>query len=206
MPAAKVKQYVQATRDPKSLHAPLHKANDKNTGVGESLVDTLAAEESDDEEAVEYARCAGHHRHHASTWQAEGVPMAHCRFAWTSAPQAYCSCCRYIVFSSLDPRFTNYMPLRRTAKASVDQLLSTLHPRERNVLRFRYGILPAADGMMTLNDIGKLYDLKGERIRQIELRALSRLRRPERLQALQHFQQAQRQGTAGDQGTSLVPY
>ena len=57
MPAAKVKQYVQATRDPKSLHAPLHKNNDKNTGAGESLVDTLAAEESDDEEAVEHARC-----------------------------------------------------------------------------------------------------------------------------------------------------
>ena len=74
------------------------------------------------------------------------------------------------------------------------------------MLRFRYGILQPADGMMTLNDIGKLYDLKGERIRQIELRALSRLRRPERLQALQHYQQAQRQGTAGDQGTSLVPY
>ena len=60
MPAAKVKQYVQATRDPKSLHAPLHKNNDKNTGAGESLVDTLAAEDSDDEEAVEYARCAGY--------------------------------------------------------------------------------------------------------------------------------------------------
>ena len=70
------------------------------------------------------------------------------------------------------------------------------------MLRFRYGILQADEGMMTLNDIGKLYDLKGERIRQIELRALSRLRRPERLQALQ----AQRQGAASDQGTSLVAY
>ncbi len=74
------------------------------------------------------------------------------------------------------------------------------------MLRFRYGILTDDDGTMTLNDIGKLYNLKGERIRQIELRALSRLRRPERLQALQHFRQANRQGAAGDQGTSLVPY
>ena len=57
MPAAKVKHYVQATRDQKSLDAPLFKSNDKNTGAGESLVDTIAAEDSDDEDATEHARC-----------------------------------------------------------------------------------------------------------------------------------------------------
>ena len=57
MPAAKVKQCVQATRDQKSLDAPLFKNNSKNQGVGESLVDTVAAEDSDDEDAVEHARC-----------------------------------------------------------------------------------------------------------------------------------------------------
>ena len=58
MPAAKVKQYVQATRDQKSLDAPLFKSNDKSRNNGESLVDTIAAEDSDDEEAVEHARYA----------------------------------------------------------------------------------------------------------------------------------------------------
>ena len=58
MPAAKVKQYVQATRDQKSLDAPLFKSNDKGRNNGESLVDTIAADDSDDEEAVEHARCA----------------------------------------------------------------------------------------------------------------------------------------------------
>ena len=88
---------------------------------------------------------------------------------------------------------------------SVDQLLSTLHPRERNVLRLRYGILQQEGEVMTLSDIGKLYSLKAERIRQIELRALSRLRRPERLQVLHDVQQAQRQGAVSEKGTSLVP-
>jgi len=58
MPAAKVKQYVQATRDQKSLDAPLFKSNDKGRNNGESLVDTIAADDSDDEEAVEHARYA----------------------------------------------------------------------------------------------------------------------------------------------------
>ena len=49
---------MHATRDQKSLEAPLFKSNDKGRNNGESLIDTIAADDSDDEEAVEHARCA----------------------------------------------------------------------------------------------------------------------------------------------------
>lgn len=64
-------------------------------------------------------------------------------------------------------------------------MLSTLPPRDRNVLRFRYGIVGPKDGPYTLNEVGALYGLKGERIRQIEGIALNRLRFPERSRALE---------------------
>ena len=71
-------------------------------------------------------------------------------------------------------------------------LLSTLHPRDRNVLRLRYGIVGPEQRPYTLNEVGGLYDLKGERIRQIEAMALNRLRYPERLRALQNHVQRPR--------------
>ena len=67
----------------------------------------------------------------------------------------------------------------------MDALLSTLQPRDRNVLRFRYGIVGPQDAPYTLNEVGALYGLKGERIRQIEFKALNRLRHPERMRGVQ---------------------
>lgn len=63
--------------------------------------------------------------------------------------------------------------------------LSTLRPRDRNVLRFRYGIVGPENAAYTLNEVGALYGLKGERIRQIERVALNRLRYPVRLREMQ---------------------
>lgn len=84
--------------------------------------------------------------------------------------------------------------LRRVnvAKEKVDALLSTLTPRDRNVLRFRYGIVGPEDAPYTLNEVGALYGLKGERIRQIEGMALNRLRFPERRRVLQQYVSRQR--------------
>lgn len=74
----------------------------------------------------------------------------------------------------------------------MDALLSTLTPRDRNVLRFRYGIVGPEDAPYTLNEVGALYGLKGERIRQIEGMALNRLRYPDRVRALQQYLQRTR--------------
>ena len=56
----------------------------------------------------------------------------------------------------------------------LDDLLSTLTEREQTVLRLRYGFV---DGRIwTLEEIGKIYHVTRERIRQIECRAIRRLR------------------------------
>ncbi len=62
---------------------------------------------------------------------------------------------------------------------SVDRLLSTLKPKEANVMRMRYGI--AVHDSMNLSEIGSRLDVTRERIRQIESIALRRLRQATRL-------------------------
>ncbi len=56
------------------------------------------------------------------------------------------------------------------------QMLATLTPREQQVLRLRFGIDEQQD--WTLEEIGKRFDVSRERIRQIEARALAKLRHP----------------------------
>ena len=65
----------------------------------------------------------------------------------------------------------------------VLQVLGTLAPRERNVLRLRYG-LHFTEGNLSLNDVGVAYGLGRERIRQIEEKALWKLQQPWRQQLL----------------------
>jgi len=71
------------------------------------------------------------------------------------------------------------------AKDDVNTLLSTLLPRERNVIRMRYGLHDADGTCMTFNDIGAAYGLSKERVRQIEDKALTKLRSPGRAKLLQ---------------------
>jgi RNA polymerase sigma factor (sigma-70 family) len=59
---------------------------------------------------------------------------------------------------------------------AVAQMLDGLEPRERDVLRLRYG-LDRGDPR-TLEEVGDAFGLTRERIRQIEARALSKLRHP----------------------------
>ena len=60
----------------------------------------------------------------------------------------------------------------------VDMVLSTLSDREANIIRMRFGI--GQDRAMTLEEVGKEFSLTRERIRQIEAKALRRLRHPSR--------------------------
>jgi RNA polymerase primary sigma factor len=64
---------------------------------------------------------------------------------------------------------------RRELRAGVDALLSNLDARERKVLHWRFG-LSGGDGSVTLGEIGKRLGLSRERVRQIEVAALARLR------------------------------
>jgi len=68
---------------------------------------------------------------------------------------------------------------------STHEILSSLTPREAKVLRMRFGIDMNTDH--TLEEVGKQFDVTRERIRQIEAKALRKLRHPSRAQNLKSF-------------------
>ena len=65
------------------------------------------------------------------------------------------------------------------------EILETLTPREAKVLRMRFGIEMNTDH--TLEEVGKQFDVTRERIRQIEAKALRKLRHPSRSEKLRSF-------------------
>ncbi len=72
-----------------------------------------------------------------------------------------------------------------TLRDEFNTVLSTLTPREEKVIRLRYGI---DDGKpKTLEEVGRAFNVTRERIRQIEAKALRKLRNPQRSQKLHEF-------------------
>jgi RNA polymerase primary sigma factor len=65
------------------------------------------------------------------------------------------------------------------------KVLATLTPREEKVLRLRFGIGEKADH--TLEEVGRDFEVTRERIRQIEAKALRKLRHPSRSRKLKPF-------------------
>lgn len=86
-----------------------------------------------------------------------------------------------------DPNALNphdYM-MQEMVKKTLDEVLETLTDREEKVLRLRYGLL---DGKThTLEEVGKEFGVTRERIRQIEAKALRKLRSPQRQNKLKEF-------------------
>jgi RNA polymerase primary sigma factor len=74
-----------------------------------------------------------------------------------------------------------YESLRNVTK----DILDTLTPREAKVLRMRFGIEMSTDH--TLEEVGKQFDVTRERIRQIEAKALRKLRHPSRSEKLKSY-------------------
>jgi RNA polymerase primary sigma factor len=74
---------------------------------------------------------------------------------------------------------------RRLLKDRVAELLRCLAPRDREVIELRYGL---RDGIArTLDEVAEVYGVTRERIRQIEIRGMQRLRQPERRDRLAGF-------------------
>jgi RNA polymerase primary sigma factor len=84
--------------------------------------------------------------------------------------------------SSRADRIGDQRGLRETCAKDV---LDTLTPREAKVLRMRFGIEMNTDH--TLEEVGKQFDVTRERIRQIEAKALRKLRHPSRSEKLRSF-------------------
>jgi RNA polymerase primary sigma factor len=80
-------------------------------------------------------------------------------------------------------------PLEAAMHASmrgvIKEVLDSLTPREAKVLRMRYGVEMSNDH--TLEEVGKQFDVTRERIRQIEAKAMSKLRQPSRSDKLKTF-------------------
>jgi RNA polymerase primary sigma factor len=70
-------------------------------------------------------------------------------------------------------------------KEKLADVLQTLTERERKILEMRFGLVDGYE--RTLEEIGKMYNVTRERIRQIEAKALRKLRHPTRVRHLQGF-------------------
>ena len=67
-------------------------------------------------------------------------------------------------------------------KDKIDRMLKTLTPREERIIRLRYGLEDSA--IHTLEDIAKEFGITRERVRQLEVKAIRRLRHPSRLKII----------------------
>jgi len=75
--------------------------------------------------------------------------------------------------------------MQESLRQSLRNVLATLTPREEKVLRMRFGIDAEED--LTLEEVGKTFSVTRERIRQIEAKALKKLKHPNRTKPLTSF-------------------
>jgi RNA polymerase primary sigma factor len=73
----------------------------------------------------------------------------------------------------------------REASGRIEQVLSSLTEREEKIIRMRFGIGVGSEH--TLEEVGKYFNLTRERIRQIEIKALKKLRHPVRSKVLKEY-------------------
>ena len=72
---------------------------------------------------------------------------------------------------------------REVVRRKIRQSFGVLNGREKDVLRLRYGL--EGESALTLDEIGRRYEVSRERVRQIEIKALRKLRVPDRRRALE---------------------
>lgn len=74
---------------------------------------------------------------------------------------------------------------REALKSQIDRAMQTLNYREREILKLRYGL---ADGYTyTLEEVGRIFQVTRERVRQIESKAVRKLQQPYRAKSLVSF-------------------
>ncbi len=75
--------------------------------------------------------------------------------------------------------------MREDLRSRIEEVLKTLNPKEAEVIRLRYGL--DDQGPYTLEEVGRLLSITRERVRQIESRAMKKLRHPSRSKWLKAF-------------------
>ena len=76
----------------------------------------------------------------------------------------------------------------RSYREEIEEVLQTLTPREEKVIRLRYGL--DDNHPRTLEEVGREFGVTRERIRQIETKAIKRLRQPARLNRLRQYRES----------------
>lgn len=77
------------------------------------------------------------------------------------------------------------LAMQKCLREDIDKVLSTLSEKERDIITLRFGLNDTAP--MSLKEIGEMYNLTKERIRQIEKRALERLKQSGRAKMLESY-------------------
>ncbi|MGL5327658.1 MAG: sigma-70 family RNA polymerase sigma factor [Peptostreptococcaceae bacterium] len=93
-----------------------------------------------------------------------------------------------VEFIPSDPNFGDVVMHeveQNNLREKIEELLVGLSEQEQRVLRMRFGL--DDDTPKTLEEIGKVFGVTRERIRQIEAKAIRKLRHPSRLKQLKHF-------------------
>lgn len=87
----------------------------------------------------------------------------------------------------VDEKSVSPFKLLENSEASnrIEEVLSSLTPREEKIIRMRFGIGEGSEH--TLEEVGKYFNLTRERIRQIEIKALKKLRHPARSKVLKEY-------------------
>lgn len=85
---------------------------------------------------------------------------------------------------SEEPRPEEYV-MDKAMKSSVEKILASLPEKERGIIRLRFGL--DNNEAMSLKEVGEIYNLTKERIRQIEKKVLSNLRQSEEVQHLKTY-------------------
>ncbi len=87
----------------------------------------------------------------------------------------------------IDEKSVSPFKLLENSEASdrIEDVLSSLTPREEKIIRMRFGIGEGSEH--TLEEVGKFFNLTRERIRQIEIKALKKLRHPARSKTLKEY-------------------
>jgi len=70
-------------------------------------------------------------------------------------------------------------------REQLERVLATLSEREREVLRLRFGLVEGY--ARTLEEVGQMFGVTRERIRQIEAKAIKKLRNPARMRRLRDY-------------------
>ena len=91
----------------------------------------------------------------------------------------------YEVFSSQKPEHIDKTTDQELLKEALEEVLKELSPRERDIIRLRFGFDDKRQ--RTLEEIGQLFNVTRERIRQVEAKALKKLRKPDRIKRLEEY-------------------